>query len=156
MTLPIDQSKLREIVDTILAGNELGRAEASVLMQFAQLAASADQREHPAEHALMQAIAQHINARFGGEAEDLAGIVRLEDFGARLSWFRARAGILHTSAARDLAFVLAFLVSIADLELVSAEHANLDELQHVLGVDDRRAMDLVILLTRQLTATHAA
>ena len=41
---------------------------------------------------------------------------------------------------------IAFLVSIADLELVPAETSALEEFQFALGIAHRRAMDLVVML----------
>ena len=51
---------------------------------------------------------------------------------------------------------MAFLVSISDLELAAKEHANLEEMQEAIGVDDRRAMDLVIQLAETIAAEPRA
>ena len=146
-SIAVDQTRLRRMVQTILAGHRLNRNEATTVLQIAQLAAGADHTERPAEHSVLQAIAQHVNSLVGGEAEELSAIPPLDDRDARISWFRAVAAQLPCRAARELAFAMAFLVSVSDLELESTEHESLEELQHVLGVDDRRATDLVVHLT---------
>jgi hypothetical protein len=152
MSIAVDQTKLRRIIDTILAGEELDRNEAAMVLQIAQLAAGSDDVERPAEHALLQAIAQRVYGLVGIQTGELCAIPRIDDRGARLAWFRAIAAELHTRAARELAFAMAFLVSISDLELVAIEHTNLDDLQEAIGVDDRRAMDLVIQLAETIAS----
>jgi hypothetical protein len=152
MSIAVDQTKLRRIVDSIVDGEELDRNEAAMVLQIAQLAAGSDDVELAAEHSLLQAIAQRVYALVGLEATEVSAIQRIDDPVARLAWFRAIAAELHSRAARELAFAMAFLVSISDLELVAMEHTNLEELQQVIGIDDRRAMDLVIQLAETIAA----
>ncbi len=150
MSIAVDQTKLRRIVDTILDSEELNRNEAAIVLQIAQLAAGSDDVERPDEHTMLQAIAQRVSNLVGIEPEEISAIPPIADDDARLAWFESLAAELHTRAARELAFALAFLVTIADLEMVAAEHANLEELQHAIGVDDRRATDLVVQLTETI------
>jgi hypothetical protein len=103
------------------------------------------------EHALLQAIAQRVCSLVGLELDELSAIPRLDDQEARLSWLGALASELQTRAARELAFTMAFLVSISDLDLVAAEQSYLEELQRAMGVEDRRATELVIQLTEMIS-----
>jgi hypothetical protein len=127
-----------------------------MVLQIAQLAAGSDDVEQPAEHAVLQAIAQRVYALVGLKPSEVCAIPRIPDRDARLSWFRALAAELHTRAARELAFAMAFLVSISDLELHAIEHASLEEMQEAIGVDDRRAMDLVIQLAETIAEPRDA
>jgi tellurite resistance protein len=154
MPIAIDQSKLRAIAQHILGTNRLDRAEATTAVSIAQLAAGADDQERPAEHALLQALAQFVLSGVGLRPGEIRAIPALPDHDARIAWFRALSAELRSQAARELAFAFAFLVSVADLELVPDEHDSLEELQHALGVDHRRAMDIVVLLTETVASSH--
>ena len=154
MSIAIDQSKLRTIAQEILGADELDRTEATTIVSIAQLAACADDLEHPDEHALLQALAQYVLSGVGLRPGEIRGIPQLPDYDARLAWFCALSADLHSQAAKELAFAFAFLVSIADLELARDEHHCLEELQHALGVEDRRATDIVVLLTETVASSH--
>jgi tellurite resistance protein len=146
-SIAVDQTKLRRMVQSILAGHRLNQHEATTVLRIAQLAAGSDHVEEPAEHSVLQAIAQQVYSLVGVEPDEVSAIPPLDDHDARISWFRAVASQLDCRAARELAFAMAFLVSVSDLKLEPAEHESLEELQLVLGVDDRRATDLVVHLT---------
>lgn len=156
MTIAIDQSKLRHIMDAILAGESLTREEGATLLQIAQLAAGADDTEQPVERALLQALAQRISSLNGIQPAELIAIPPIQGFRARMARFRALAAALQTRAARELGVALAYLVAISDLELQSSERETLDELQHALGVDHRRATDIVVQLTEIIASSRRA
>lgn len=154
--IAVDQSKLRRIVDSILGDEQLSREEASSVLQIAQLAAGADDIGQPVGHAVIQAIAQRICSLVGLEPAELLAIPPIRGFDARMSWYRALSSMLQTRAARELSFALAFLVTISDLELRPAERELLDELQHALGVDHRRATDIIVQLAEILASPRRA
>ena len=156
MTIAIDQSKLRRIMDTILAGETLSRDEGTTLLQIAQLAAGADDTEQPVERALLQGLAQRISSLNGVQPAELIAIPPIQGFRARMARFRTLAATLQTRTARELGFAVAFLVAISDLELQSSERETLDELQHALGVDHRRATDIVVQLTEIIASSRRA
>lgn len=141
-------------METILVGENLQRNEALTVLQVAQLAAGADGTEQPAEHAILQAIAQRIYSHVGLKPGEVSAIGKLHDYDARMSWLRALAAGLESRSARELAFAMAFLVAVSDLELRYAEHESLEELQLVLGVDHRRATDIVVQLTETIASTR--
>jgi hypothetical protein len=147
MSIALDQSRLRRIVDAVLQGERLDRSEAATILEFAQLAAGVDLDEDPAELAVLQAFAQHIAPILGERPDDTRPIPPLPDEDARLHWLGALAAELDTRGARELAFVLAYLVSVADLAMSPLETTALEEVQRVLGVDERRATDLVVFVT---------
>lgn len=156
MTIAIDQSKLRRIIETVLAGENLSREKGIALLQIAQLAAGADETEQRVERALLQAMAQRISSLTGAQFAELIAIPPIEGFRARMARFRALAAVLHTRAARELGFALAFLMAISDLQLQRAEHDTLEELQQALGVDHRRATDIVVQLTDIIAESRRA
>ncbi len=80
------------------------------------------------------------------QVPDTARRARLDTLGRQLA----------TTGARELAYAVAFLVSVSDLELSPSESAGLEELQHVLHVDDRRATDLTVFIADVVAADDAA
>lgn len=152
MTIAVDQTKLRRLVKTILVGEELDRAEASTILEMAQLAAGADHEEDSEEHAVLQALAQQIYSLVGLKRAEVSAIEPVGDRTTRAASLRALAADLHTRAARELSFAVAFLVTIADLDLAAEEHGWLEDLQRALGVSDQRATDIVVLLSEVMSS----
>lgn len=156
MSIAVDQSRLRQIVETVMPSRELDPAEATTILQIAQLAAGVDfDDEDPAEEAVLLSVAQQVFSLVGTKPDDVLPIPSLPDAEARAEWLAALAAQLDTRGARELAYALAFLVSVADLELTPAETRALEEFQRALGLDDRRATDLVITLSEIVAAGDA-
>lgn len=108
------------------------------------------------EHAVLMAIAQQIGATAGFDPPDMLPFRPMSGAEARMHWMRALAGQLRSQGARELAYVMSFLASVADLELTDDERRSLEELQHALDVDDRRATDLTVTVTEIVAADSAA
>ena len=156
MSIAVDQSRLRRVVDAVLPERALDITQATMILQIAQLAAGVDLHEDPAEQATLQAIAQHVFSIVGVRADDVQPIPPVPDEDARSVWLGAIAAQLESRGARELAYALAFLVSVSDLELTPVETAALEEFQHALGLDHRRATDLIILLSDIVEAGDGA
>ncbi len=143
----------------LVPGASLAQPEADSLIQLVQLAAGVDHEDDPAEHAIVQAIAQRVRWMSELEPEleptDILPIPPLPDSDARAHWLAAIAGALRSPGVRELAYVLAFVVTVADLEMKPAERDAMDEVQRALGLDDRCAMDLIVRVT-ELVAAEAA
>lgn len=134
-------------MERVAPGVSLSRAEAETILQIAQLAAGADNESQPQEHMMLQAIAERVGASGGLELGELHLIPKVPDEEARAARLQRLAKLLGSKGTRELAYTFAFLVSIADLELVPAETTALEEFQFALGVSHRRAMDLVVMLS---------
>jgi hypothetical protein len=156
VAIAIDQTKLRRITNAILAGKTLERDEARAILEISRHAVDADSAERADEVAALYAIAQRVASDLDIEPRDLSQTQPLRDPMARRAWFRALATRLRSQPARELAFTMAFLILVSDLELTAVEHENLEDLQRALGVGDRRASDLVIQLTEAVTADREA
>lgn len=152
MSIAVDQTRLRRVVDAVLPDRRLDLAQATMILQIAQLAAGVDLDEDPAEEATLHAVAQHVFSLVGMKPDEDSPIPPLPDEDARAAWLRALASQLETRGARELAYALAFLVSVADLELTPVEKTALEEFQHALGLDHRRATDLVVMLSEIMAA----
>lgn len=155
MSIAVDQTRLRRIVQCVAPGVELTHGEGETILHIAQLAAGADEQSHPQEHAMLQAIGQQIGATAGLELGELHMIPKPPDEQAREMRLRRLASQLSTRSTKELAYTFAFLVAIADLELVPEETSALEEFQRALGVTDRRAMDLVVTLSELIEGGRA-
>lgn len=156
MGIAVDQTRLRRIADTLLAGTTLELAEAMSLLEIAQVAAGVEPGDDPAEHAALQAVAQQVGSLVGLKPGELLAIPPLPDEEARADWLGALARSLETRAARELAYALVFLVSVANLRLTPDETTALEEFQRALGLDHRRAADLVVLVSEIIDAGDTA
>ena len=147
MSIAVDQTRLRHIVDTLFPERALERDQAMTSLQFVQLAAGADHEDQPAEHCVVQSISQIVGSLSGLELEDLLPILPIERDRSRRRWLRSLGANLRERELRELTYAFVFLVLVSDLELTREERAALEEFQLALDIDDRRAMDLVVFLT---------
>lgn len=135
------------IVETVLpVGTSLPAAEAKAILQTAFLAAEIDLDEDPAEGTLLDAVRTEIwrRAELAPRPQPLVSPLPLPiDREARSAVIRELANQLGTPAARELAYVVAHLLTIADLEITGAEDSFVGELRSALRLDPRRAADLV-------------
>jgi hypothetical protein len=150
MSIAIDQSRLRQISDSILGRSKLDRDEVDAIMELAQLAATVDDDESFAEHETLQAIAQHVGAMAGWEPGEMRAVHGSAMIGEK--YVESLSRRLSTQASRELAYAYAFLVSVSNLELTARERAELERFQRALGVSDRRATDLVVRITEVVAA----
>lgn len=156
MPIAVDQTRLRRIVETLLAGEAPERAEVLAILEIARLAAGVEPEESPQEHATLQAIAQQVGSLAGLLPGELLASPQPPDDEARSTWLGSLAGRLRTRGARELAYAVAFLVSVADLQLTPDEKTALEAFQHALGLDHRRATDLVVLVAEIVDAGDTA
>jgi hypothetical protein len=153
MSIAVDQTRLRRIVDEVLAGAPLDRTQVMTILEIGQLAAGITPND-AAEHAALQAVAQQVSAIAGIETGELLPIAPLPDEEARVSWLASLAEQLTSEGARELAFVVAFLVSVANLWLSKPEVTALDEFQRALGLDEKRATDLIIFTSESVASEN--
>jgi len=156
MSIAVDQSRLRRIVQTILGGESLDLAQVTTILEIAQLAAGIEAEDNPAEHQTLQAVAEQVGSLIGLEPGELLPIPAIPDEDARGALLRSLAKQLETRAARELAYTVAFLVSVSDLRLTPAETSELEAFQHALGLDYRRATDLTVFVAEVVNAGDTA
>lgn len=140
----------------MLLGHErLDNTQAAIVLEIVQLAAGAQPGDDPAEHATLQAVAQRVGAIVGMKPGELFADPQIAGEEARSAYLRLLASRLETRGTRELTYALAFLVSVADLQLTPAEKSALDAFQHALGLDYRRATDMVVLVSNIVAAEDA-
>lgn len=124
-------------------GTTIADADARAVLGICALVAGADDKTDPDEDSVLGEIAGHL----GPTVPD----VRANDDLERLEKIREIGGELSTQGVRDLAYALAYLVAIADLELAPAESEFLADLAVALGVSDERADELAALCAQAIT-----
>ena len=156
MSIAVDQTKLRRITRHILGDASLERPEAETILQIVQVAAGTEPDPDPTKRGVLQAIGQHVCALVGTKPGELRPVPRQTEQEARDAWLRALGGELESTAVRELAYTLAFLATIADLDLTAAETSSLEELQRALRIDHQRATDLVVFSTELVASADPA
>ena len=151
MSIAIDDAKLHEIVSSTL-GPRLTSSEIPAVVEAAQLAASIDLDDADEEQTLLRVLIARLCAIAGVDATTIRPLSRVpadpEERTARLSALGQR---LSSAGARELAYVLAYLIAVADLELAPLETDLLDAMQRELAIPDDRAAELVALTSGLVT-----
>ena len=151
----IDEQTFRKIANAILLSRStLSREEAFAITQLAYLASGADLHDDEDEGTLRAQLGRQVCALAGVPFESVPWPSPLpvpEDDEGRVQWLRALGRELQGPGARELAYVIAYLVTIGDLALQPVESVFLDELQAVLGIADERAEALVGHASEQVT-----
>jgi len=144
MSIEIDDAKFQQILDIAVGNQRIKPKEIRAVVQLVQLASWIDLEDDPAERTLVRALTYQL-CSLGDLAVNSIPLLSpvpldAEERAARVAML---AHQLDTSAARDLAFVLTYLVIVVDLELAPVESDLLGELQHALGIRPTRAGELI-------------
>jgi hypothetical protein len=150
--MQIDAVTFRTIARRLLSPNTLTRDEAFAIAHAAQIAAGVDLWENPEEHALLRQLVEHVCVIVGITPADIQPASPLPiDGEERHAWCVRIASALNTPGADELAYVVAYLVTVADIEMAPLENDFLDELRIVLGLDRGHAADVVVTVSSLLT-----
>jgi hypothetical protein len=139
----------RKIVNATLGSERLAPADAAALVGITYLALDADDREDEEELAVVDEIAQHVCTLAGTQVA--APGVRATDDYVRLEKVRELGAQLSGTATRELAYALAYAVSISDMDIAPAEMELLADLAVALGITDARAAELAETLAEAVT-----
>lgn len=146
MRIELDASTFRRLIDAVMPGERLSPSETRTILLIAQLAAGIDLDEDTDERGLLRAFTRHLCA-FAGIPESsvpvLSPLPLPIDVEERCARIAAISTQLPTTRARELAFVVAHLLIVSDLELAPVEAELLDGLRPALSIDARRADELV-------------
>jgi hypothetical protein len=114
----------------------------------------ADLDEDPAEVSATVQLGRQVCALAGVRFEDVLRPSPLplpRDEEARHDWVERIASDLQSTRARELAYMVAYLVTIADLEVAAPESRLLADLRAVLQLSDDRAADLAARAAERIT-----
>jgi hypothetical protein len=152
MTIAIDDEKFQQILDVTLGTQQLGPAEARTVLQLARLAAEIDLDDDPAEQALLRSLTVRLCTATGVALDDLPHRFPVPtDDEERTVQIDALVQRLPPTGARDLAFALAYLLIVSDLEIAPIEDALLGQLQRALTIPPERRSRLIDAVARIVT-----
>jgi tellurite resistance protein len=149
----IDAEQYAKIVQASFADTpdaKLTPAHAELVIAIAQLAVAADRVEDPDEQALFASLAQHVygQAKLKTSPPTLGPV---EDEEQRIEHLQSHAAQLRGTPAAALAYSIAYVLTIADLDLAPEEGELLDLLVEALGLDPERADDLTATVAEAIT-----
>jgi len=152
MTIDIDDAKFQQILDVTVGIQQIGPTEVRTILQLAQLAAEVDLDDDPAELTLLRALTARLSTATGVALDRFPWLSPIPtDDEERAAQIAALVRGLPTTGARDLAFALAYLMIVSDLELAPVEDALLQQLQRALTIPPERASDLIDAIARIVT-----
>jgi tellurite resistance protein len=128
---------------------KLGEQDARALLGIAQLVAGADDREDAEETMVLDELTAQITALAGRPIA--VQRVYANDAYERLEKIREVGGQLTTKQTRELAYAIAYAVTISDLELAPAETEFLADLAAALGISDDRTGELATIVAQAVT-----
>jgi tellurite resistance protein len=136
--------------ETGAPASKLTAPEAELVVAIAQLAVAADRVEDPDESALFNQLAGHIyqHANVKTTPPTLGPV---EDADQRLDHLRSHAAQLQGKASAALAYAVAYILAISDMDLDPDEGEMLDVLCEALGLDEEKADDLLPVVSELLT-----
>jgi hypothetical protein len=145
--MDIDPNKFAALAAT-LGNTKLSAADATAIVSIARLAVDADRSEDSDELELYDALAEQV-CKLAGISPD--AVQDAEDKQPRGDDDRqqrmlARADQLKTAPPRELAYVVAYVLTISDLDIRREEDAFLAELQESLAISDDRQGEIAELV----------
>jgi hypothetical protein len=152
MTIDIDDAKFQQILDVTGGIPQIGPPEVRTILQVVQLAAEVDLDDDPAELTLLRSLTARLCTATGNALDRFPLLSPIPtDDEERAAQIAALVRRLPTTGARDLAFALAYLMVVSDLELAPIEDALLQQLQRALTIPPERASDLIDAIARIVT-----
>jgi hypothetical protein len=141
-----DETRYRAAIKLIHPA-ALAEADAATVVEIAQLAVDADGREDAEEIKNFFAMGKAIYGHAGLETSTPTFIGDDEDD----EHLRNLAGKLSTPAAKELAYAVAFMMAISDIDLAPEEGALVDALRDALGLTEERADEIAATVSAAIT-----
>lgn len=148
----IDAAQYKQITTIVYDGKDGAptAAEAELVVGICQLAVAADKVEDPDEAALFDSIAAQVYAH-AKLATTPPTFHPLHDPDQRRDMMQSMAAQLAGKPSAGLAYALAYILAISDLDLAPEEGELLEELGEALGIEADRADDLIVGVTEVIT-----
>jgi hypothetical protein len=145
--MTIDAAPLRAALRSVHPGT-LSVTEAETVVALAQLAVDADGQEDADEIRMFFAIGKAVFELAGIADAPTPTFAVDEDDDVRIA---SLASQLRTQASRELAYAVAHLLTVVDVEIAPAEDELLSHLRSALQLDDDRADELAAQLSAAIT-----
>jgi hypothetical protein len=144
MSIVLDTLTFGRLLDLVMPGTGPSPAEVRTILQLGQLAAGIDLDDDDAERSLLGAMTRRLCASAEIPISSVPVLSPLPgDAEERNAQIVSLASRLVTTQARELAFVMAYLLIVSDLELAPLELELLEALRCALCIDGSRATDLL-------------
>jgi hypothetical protein len=152
MSIALDTSTFGRLLDLVMPGTSPDPTEARAILQIAQLAAGVDLDEDTAEHGLLGALTLQLCAIARIPISSVGRLSPLPiDAEERHAQLASLASRLVTTRSRELAYIVAYLLIVVDLELAPVETELLEELRRALWIEGRRADILAAAVSELVT-----
>ena len=153
----VDALMFRTIVRNLFEpGSWLSPSEATATIQLLELAAQAEVAPDAEQLALLRQLTDHVCVAAGIHADQVMAASPLPlDREETQAWLDRLTPALGRGA-RELVFVLAYLVIISNVELAPVETRFLSALQATLGLADDRAAELVARIAELVTPVETS
>ncbi len=152
MSIALDNGTFRRLLDLVMPGESPDPAEARTVLLIAQLAAGIDLDDDAAERGLLGTLTLQLCA---SARVPISSVPRLSplpiDAEERSAQIASLASRLATTRARELAYMVAYLLIVVDLELAPVETELLAGLRRALWLEDRRADELAAGVSELVT-----
>lgn len=143
-----EESRYGAAIKSIHPG-PLAEADAEAIVAIAQLTVDADGREDAEEIQKFFAIGRAVLVQAGRNETPTPTFADTEDEGGE--HLKGLAGALSSVAAKELAYGVAFLMAIADVDLAPEEGALVEALREALGLSEERADEIAATVSAAIT-----
>jgi hypothetical protein len=152
MSIALDTLTFGRLLDIAMIGSSPSPTETRAILQIAQLAAGVDLDDDTAEHGLLGALMYRLCALAEIPISSVPVLSPLPiDAEERNALISSLANRVVTTGGRELAFTVAYLMIIADLELAPVETELLEGLRRALWIDRGRAAELLAEVSELVT-----
>jgi tellurite resistance protein len=145
--MSLDAGRFRDALRTIHAG-KLSTGDAETIVAISQLAVDADGREDPEEIQMFFTVGKAVFELAGLTETPSPSFDSDEQDDERVRTLAAR---LSSPAAKELAFAVAYVMAIADVDLAPAEGALVENLRSALAIGEDRAAELAANISAAIT-----
>ena len=141
----VNGDAFKTMLNATVGQTAVGDTDARAILGICTLVAGADNKSDDEEEDALGEIAGHLGPPLPNvyANDDLERLEKIREIGAQLS----------TTGTRELAYMLAYVVSVSDLELAPAESEFLADLAVALGISDARADELASQCAQAVTPT---
>jgi len=152
MSIELDTLTFGRLLDIVMTGSSPSPPEARTILQIAQLAAGVDLDDDDAERGLLNTLTHRLCAVAEIPISTVPVVSPLPDGPEeRTARIASLANRLVSTPARELAFIVAYLLIVSDLELAPLESELLEGLQRALRIEADRADDLLMEVAALVT-----
>jgi hypothetical protein len=144
MSIALDTFTFGRLLDIAMIGESPSPSETRAILQIAQLAAGVDLSDDAAEHGLLGALTYRLCTLAEIPISSVPVLSPLPiDAEERNALISSLASRVVTTGGRELAFIVAYLLTVSDLELAPVESELLEGLRRALWIRRERANELL-------------